>query len=112
MNLLELKQKIDNICSRYSDVELEHIIVGIKTDVVSSIGGTYITHVNQVMKGFDWDKNKFIIIPETGLRETDKDELTKLKKEASDIGWDIYENRNLKREIKNLKKYIDELKNI
>ena len=111
MNLLELKQKIENVCSRYSDFELEHIIVGIKTDVVSSVGGTYITHVKQLIKGFDWDNNKFIIIPETDLRETDKDELSKLRKEASDIGWDLYENRNLKREIKKLKKYIDELEN-
>lgn len=109
MNLLELKEKLNNLYIKYSDYDLKQIEIGIKTDVVSAIGGTYITPVKNINKGFDWDKNKFIIIPEKDLRETDKDELSKLRKEASDIGWNIYENRNLKREIKKLQKRIKEL---
>ena len=98
MNLSELKKMVDELHSRSASPE--EVRVGIVIDVVGSVGGTPIINIKRIAKGFDWDNNKLMIYPEQGLRKTDADELAKLRKEAADLGWSVYESINLKREVR------------
>ena len=83
--------------------------IGIKTVKLNVVGGTYITDIQSIIKGFDWDNNKVIITPEHELREIEVDEISHIKKELSKLGWSDYEFRNLKRENKKLREQIKEL---
>lgn len=104
MNLTELKTLIDSIYERARDPD--SVKIGIQVERVGAIGGTPISPVLRIFKGFDWDNNKLIITSEKLLREVDADEMSKLRKEAEDLGWSLYENRNLKREIKKLREQL------
>jgi len=77
--------------------------------MVGSIGGTPVVNVKSINSGFDWDNGKFMLMPEKELRLVDADEYNRTKKHYDQLGWDIYENGNLKRENKKLKKKIEEL---
>lgn len=108
MNLKELKERIDYIYNNARSPE--DINVGIKIDTVNHAGGTPVCNINSIMKGFDWDDNKVIITAEHGLRKTDANELEKLRKEANELGWSVYEVNNLKRENKRLRGLINDNK--
>lgn len=109
MNLFEFKQYINNIASGLDQYDLEHTRVCIPIKTPSAIGGTPVVEIVRVCKGFDWDKGKLMLYPDEDLSKTDHDYLEKIKKEAADIGWSVYEMGSLKREIKRLKKQIKEL---
>ena len=109
MNLEQFKEAIDQIIRRVRIGDEETIRVGVQVTKAGSVGGTPIVTVKSVIKGFDWDNNKVIITTEEPVRLTDAGEIDKLKKEAADIGWSVYEFQNQKREIARLRKRIKEL---
>ena len=110
---MNLKQLYDIIEREVIHCEKRHqdpatIKVCIPIQTVNAIGGTPCADVRQANKGFDWDDNKFMLYPEKNLSLTDHDYLDKMRKEAEDIGWTGNDVRNLKAEIKKLKKQLAE----
>jgi hypothetical protein len=107
MNLTQLNVRIQGIINRCRNPD--EVVVGVRVVRLGAVGGTSIAEVTTVFKGIDWDNNKLIIDTGLDLREADRDELTKLKKDLSDIGWTAYEFNNLKRENAKLRKQLAEL---
>lgn len=70
----------------------------------TTVGGTPFVEVKSVRAGFDWDKGKIFLVPETPLTNEDADFAEKFKELQFKAGWLEYENRGLKTEIKKLKK--------
>lgn len=70
----------------------------------TTVGGTPFVEVKSVRAGFDWDKGKIFLVPETPLTNEDVDFAKKFKELQDKAGWLEYENRGLKAEIKKLKK--------
>ena len=70
----------------------------------TTVGGTPFVEVKSVRAGFDWDKGKIFLVPETPLTNEDVDFAKKFKELQDRAGWLEYENRGLKAEIKKLKK--------
>lgn len=108
MNILQLKEIIDRIIDRKEDYELEQLRVVIPIKSVRSVGGTPCVDIKSVMAGFDWDNGKLMIYPEQDLSKTDHDYLAKIRKQADEIGWNVYEYNNLKRENKRLLKLLED----
>ena len=107
MNLKELKDLIDDEYSRVPVwTTADSIRVGIVVKTVGSIGGTPVVDIKNIQAGFDWDNGKLMIFPEKDLRSIEADELAALRKESEKQGWAEYENRNLKAEIKRLRKQL------
>jgi hypothetical protein len=79
------------------------IMISIKLPF-STVGAIPMVSVKHAYKGFDWENGKFIIDPEELLTPADRDFASQMKKLQEDLGWAKYENRNLKAEIKKLKK--------
>ena len=101
MKLSELKR----IVERYDSLEREdsEVVIQIKLPY-STVGGTPFVKVKTVYPGFDWDQGKFFIIPEEDVTPGDRDFAKQMKEMQDRAGWADYENRNLKAEIKQLKK--------
>lgn len=112
MNLKELKELVDCMYEnqlRHNYPTPEGVNVGIVVKTVGSIGGTSCVNIKNIQSGFDWDNGKLMIFPEEDLRTIKADELLALRKANEKEGWAQYENANLKREIKKLKKCEDEM---
>lgn len=107
MKLSELKRIIDGINDRQNSYGDPNVMVQIKTS--GSVGGTPCVEVMSLYTGFDWDSGKLIIQTKEPLMKVNQKTLDELRKEAEKIGWDMYEVRNLKTEVKRLKKIIKEL---
>jgi hypothetical protein len=107
MKLSELKR----IVERYDSLEREdsEVVVQIKLPY-STVGGSPFVKVKNVYPGFDWDQGKFFIIPEEDVTPSDRDFAKQMKEMQDRAGWADYENRNLKAEIKRLKKQLKEEK--
>jgi len=58
--------------------------------------------------GFDWEAGKFIIMPEEDLTPGDRDFAKQMRDMQERAAWADYENRNLKAEIRKLKKRLKE----
>ena len=97
MKASELKQKLEHV---KDDVE---VMVAIKLPF-STVGAIPMVPIKHAYNGFDWESGKFIIIPEETLTPADRDFASQMKKMQDELGWGKYENRNLKAEIKMLKK--------
>jgi hypothetical protein len=102
MKLSELKHIVDchHRDGHYEDPE---VVIAIKLPY-STVGGSPTVKVKTMWMGFDWDHGKFIIIPEEDLTPSDRDFAKQMKEMQDRAGWADYENRNLKAEIKRLKK--------
>jgi hypothetical protein len=103
MKLSELKR----IVERYNSLggEDEEVVIKIKLPY-STVGGSPFVKVKTVYSGFDWDQGKFFIIPEEDVTPSDRDFAKQMKEMQDRAGWADYENRNLKTEIKRLKKQL------
>jgi hypothetical protein len=102
MKLSELKRLVD---LHHRDGHYEDPEVVIKINLpYSTVGGLPNVKVKSMWMGFDWDHGKFIIIPEEDLTPSDRDFAKQMKEMQDRAGWADYENRNLKAEIKQLKK--------
>lgn len=76
----------------------------------STVGARPSVSVKFISMGFDWDAGKFIITPEENLTPSDRDFAEKMRKMQEDLSWADYEKRNLKAEIKKLKKQLSDQK--
>jgi rubrerythrin len=108
MKLSELKQVIELYKSHTPEWKDEELVVVVKTS--GSVGGTPSVKVKSLHSGFDWDSGKLMIYTEEPVMKVNQQTLDELRKEAEKIGWDMYENRNLKSENKKLKAMIKTLK--
>lgn len=107
MKLTELR----DICERYLSTAQNYrkdldVCVVIKTS--GSIGGTPVVAVKNCQVGFDWNSGKFMIYTEEPVMKVDQMTLDTLRKEAEKIGWDRYENSNLKAEVAKLRKKLND----
>ena len=84
----------------YEDPE---VVIQIKLPY-TTVGSHPSVPLKTVWKGFDWDAGKFILVPEENLTPSDRDFAEQMKKMQEKLGWAELENRNLKTEIKRLKK--------
>ena len=107
MKLSELKRIIDLTVESLMPYDDPEVMVNITTS--GSVGGTPCVKVKNAFKGFDWDSGKFIIMSDEPVMKVNQKTVEELRKEAEKIGWDIYENRSLKAEVKKLK---DKIKNL
>lgn len=102
MKASELRNQLDtylgNILNFRKDLE---VCVVVKSS--GAVGGTPVVNVKSVGVGFDWDHGKFMIYTEEDVMRVNQKTLDDLRKEAEKIGWDMYEIRNLKAEVKRLK---------
>jgi hypothetical protein len=104
---MNLKQLYDIVERSIVHCERRHqdpseVDVCIKIESVGAVGGIAKVDIKSVIHGWDWDSDKLIIYPEEDLSLTDHDYLTKIRKEIQNLGWDVYEFNNLKRENKKL----------
>lgn len=101
MKFSELKRLVDLY---YRDMrEDDEVVIQIKLPY-STVGGTPFVKVKNVQPGFDWDQGKFFVIPEEDVTPSDRDFAKQMKDMQERAGWADYENRNLKAEIRQLKK--------
>jgi hypothetical protein len=101
MKVGELYEHIGRIVT-YGDADAE-VVIQIKLPY-NTVGGSPVVKVKQVQMGFDWDSGKFIIVPEEDLTPSDRDFAKQMKEMQDRAGWADYENRNLKAEVKQLRK--------
>lgn len=103
MKLSELVNSISELSPRILDYDLAIQI----EKPYTTIGPTPIVPVKNFHVGFDWDNGKLLIIPENPLIEKDIDFVKQFKDLQDKAGWLEYENRNLKSQIKKLRKAND-----
>ena len=102
MKLSELKRIVD-LHRRGVDHDDPEVVVKIKLPY-STVGGSPFVKVKTMGRGIDWDNGKFFIYTEEDLTPSDRDFAKQMKDMQDKWGWADYENRNLKSEIKRLKK--------
>jgi len=105
MKLSELKTLVDRAVETSRDYEDHEVMVAIKLPY-TTVGAIPMVAVKSVNKGFDWENGKFIVRTEEELTPADRDFAETLKKWQDKVGWAEYENRNLKAEIRRLKKQL------
>jgi hypothetical protein len=103
MKLSELYEMIGRMAT-YGDQDAE-VVIQIKLPY-ATVGAQPRVPVKNVQMGFDWDQGKFFIVPEEDLTPSDRDFAKQMKEMQDRAGWAAYENRNLKAEIKQLKKQL------
>jgi len=101
MKLSELKRLVD-LYHRDSRDD-DEVVIQIKLPY-STVGGSPFVKVKNVYPGFDWDQGKFFIIPEEDVTPSDRGFAKQMQEMQERAGWADYENRNLKAEIRQLKK--------
>ena len=104
MKLSEL-HRIVNLYHRDGHYEDPEVMIMIKLPY-ATVGSRPMVPVKSINMGFDWEAGKFIIAPEEELTPSDRDFAEQMRKMQDDLGWAKYENRNLKAEIKRLKKQL------
>lgn len=107
MKASELRNQLDtylgNVLKFREDLE---VCVVVKS--AGSIGGTPVVNVKSISPGFDWDSGKMMIYLEEDVMRVNQKTIEDVRKEAEKIGWDMYENRNLKAEVKRLRKQLND----
>lgn len=104
MKFSELKRLVD-LYHRDGHYEDPEVVIQVKLPY-STVGAQPIVKVKSVQMGFDWDSGKFIITPEESLTPSDRDFAKQMTEMQERAGWADYENRNLKAEIRRLKKLL------
>lgn len=99
MNVGELKQRLEHA------KEDNQVMIAIKLPY-TTIGAIPMVPVKLGFTGFDWENGNFILTPEENLMPADRDFAKTMKDLQDKLGWAEYENRNLKAEIKRLKKQL------
>lgn len=105
MKLSELKHLVDLAVETSQDYEDHEVVIAVKLPY-TTVGAIPTVPVKLAFKGFDWENGKFILTPEENLTPADHEFEETMKKLQDKVGWAEYENRNLKAEIKRLKKQI------
>ena len=107
MKLSELKKIVDEYVKMHQDYDDPEIRIVISSH--NSVGGTPTVGVKNMYCGFDWDAGKMMIFTDKPVMRTDQKSIEELRKEAEKLGWDMYENRNLKAEVKRLRAKVKDL---
>lgn len=107
MKLSELKKYIDRQFEYMRAGDDPEVVIQIKLPY-STVGGSPFAKVKSVQMGFDWDSGKFFIMPEEELTPSDRDFAKQMREMQERAGWADHENRNLKAEIRQLKKKLKE----
>ena len=106
MKFSELKKLVD-LYYRDDSRDDPRVVIQIKLPY-NTVGGTPVVDVKNLQMGFDWDSGKLIIVPEEDITPSDRDFAKQMKEMQDRAGWADYENRNLKAEIRRLKKKLNE----
>ena len=104
MKFSELKRLVD-LYHRDGHREDPEVVVQIKLPY-STVGAQPTVKIKSAQMGFDWDMGKFIFTTEEILTPSDRDFEKQMKEMQDRAGWADYENRNLKAEIRRLKKQL------
>ena len=104
MKLSELKRLV-NLHHRDGLREDPEVVIKIKLPY-NTVGAMPTVKVKSMHMGFDWDSGKFIIYPEEDLTPSDRDFAKQMTEMQERAGWADHENRNLKAEIRRLKKQL------
>ena len=104
MKFSELKRLVD-LYQRPGHYEDPEVVVEIKLPY-STVGGMPTVKIKSAQMGFDWDSGKFIFHTEEPLCPSDRDFAKQMRDMQERAGWADHENRNLKAEIRRLKKLL------
>jgi hypothetical protein len=108
MKLIDLKKIIDRYYHQHPDVyDDPEVVISIKLPY-TTVGRQPTVAVLNVQLGFDWDSGMFILQPAEELTPGNRDFAKQMKEMQERAGWADHENRNLKAEIRRLKKKITE----
>lgn len=80
--------------------------VRIRIKSPGTVGASPAVGIKSAQSGFDWDRGSFLVFPVDDLSKDTVELLEQIKTLQDNFGWSEYENRNLKAEIKRLKKLI------
>lgn len=104
MKFSELKHLVD--LHYHPDYrEDPEVVIEIKLPY-STVGASPTVKIKNANMGFDWDSGKFILHPEENLTPSDRDFAKQMRDMQEQAGWADHENRNLKAEIRRLKKQL------
>jgi len=104
MKFSELKQVVD-LYDRPGHHEDPEVVVKIKLPY-STVGAMPTIKIRSAHMGFDWDAGKLIFYTEEELTPSDRDFAKQMSDMQERAGRADYENRNLKAEIRRLKKQL------
>ena len=105
MKLSEL-HRIVNLYHRDEHYEDPEVVILIKLPY-NTVGSRPMVSVKNITMGFDWEAGKFIIMPEEDLTPSDRDFAKQMHDMQERAYKSDYENRNLKAEIRKLKKQLE-----
>ena len=80
--------------------------VRIRIKSPGTVGHAPTVDVESAHSGFDWERGSFLIFPVDDLSKDTVELLEQIKTLQDKFGWSEYENRNLKADIKRLRKQI------
>ena len=106
MKFSELKRLVD-LHYRDDGRDDPEVVIQIKLPY-TTVGPHPSVPLKSVWKGFDCDAGKFILVPEEPLTPSDRDFAKQMREMQERAGWADHENRNLKAEIRRLKKKLAE----
>ena len=105
MKFSELKRMVD---LHYRDGHREDPEVVIKIKLpYSTVGAMPTVKIKNAYMGFDWDSGKFIFYPEEDVTPGDRDFAKQMREMQERAAKADFENRNLKAEIRRLKKLLE-----
>jgi len=105
MKFSELKQFVDLYDNRVYREDPE-VVVKIKLPY-STVGAMPTVKIRSAHMGFDWDAGKLIFYTEEELTPSDRDFAKQMSDMQERAGRADFENRNLKAEIRRLKKLLE-----
>lgn len=103
MKLSELRRLVNLYCEHRLPHEDQDVVIQVKLPY-ATVGGTPCVGVKNVSHGFDWDAGKFMLLTAEPLSPPDEKFHEQFKELQGKCGWLQYENRNLKAEIKRIRK--------
>lgn len=108
MKLSELKRIVDSylsVAQNYSEDPEVRLVI--KTS--GSVGCIPTVGIKTISQGIDWDAGKFLVYTDEPVMKVNQKTIDDLRNEAKKLGWDMYEVRNLKAEVKKLKAKLNDL---
>ena len=105
MKFSELKRMVD-LHHRDGHYEDPEVVIKIKLPY-STVGAMPTVKIKNAYKGIDWDSGKFIFYPEEELTPSDRDFAKQMREMQERAAKADFENRNLKAEIRRLKKLLE-----
>jgi len=110
MKLSELKEYIDRIMEYAPRDANSEVMIAIKLPY-ATVGARPMKPITGIMQGFDWEKGKIILSTDEPLTPYEKLLGDSIGKIYDKLGLAEYQNKVLQREIEELKKQLEELKN-